>query len=297
MLKRGAILSAERVLLGLKENDCKLLVRVDGFKIVGIVSKIRREYDSGIGRDRQWAMGINIGDGGKVFDEPLDRKNPKTGHLEPVIVRETPFMMITARKTTDPKDDDNNFTWLPVQFHLDMIKELEDELVAQQRVMNRIDEEYRSQQSKLDLVKRDCKIAVDENQNLKSTVDFQSKKLVQLERENQEMYTLLQRLRGHGLEVEGELAVELQRAMERGKAKAHTPHEIRMTKLEEDEAERQKVEQSFARHTKIDMDEVRNVVKDELRKVVSHLKPVSDSVTRKPIIKQGTEEESESPPG
>jgi len=284
MSKRSVVLNTKKMLHALKEQDCKLFVRVDGFRLVGILTKIRREYDPQIGKDRQWGMGITLN--GEVFEEPLDRKNPKTGRLETVIVRETPFLMITARKTSDPKDDDVNFNWLPHQFHLDAMKELEDELVAQQRVMNRLDEEYRSLQSKMDMIKRDATIAVEENNNLKATVDFQSRRLLQLEREWQELYTLLQKLRAQGLEVEGELAIEVKRALEKGREKAMSPHEIRMKKLKEDEEEKQMIERTIARkQTVVDVDEIRELIKDEIRKAVATVsKPKKSSSSMEELL-------------
>lgn len=279
--KRSSILTAEKVLNNLRANDCKLFVRADGFRLVGILSKIKREYDSQIGKDRRWGMGITID--GDVFEEPLDRKNPKSGRLEDVIVRDTPFIAITARKSTDPGDGDDNFSWLPHQFSMNRMKELEDDLDGQTRVMNRVEEEFRAQQSKMELIRRESEVAVDENNNLKKTTDFLSRKVVTLERENQELYTLLQRLRAHGLEVEGELGVVLKQAMDRGKEKGMSPHEIRLKRLKEGELEARAVESVERRKGKeVDIDAIRDVVKEEVRKGIAQVAEKPKSVIAEP---------------
>jgi hypothetical protein len=59
------------------------------------------------------------------------------------------------------------------------------------------------------LFERDASNAVEHNKNLRETIYMTTQKLNKLEMENQSLYTLLERLRGHGLEVEGELGVEL----------------------------------------------------------------------------------------
>lgn len=282
MSKRSIVLNTEKNLNDLRTYDCKLFVRTDGFRLVGILTKIKREYDSQLGKDRRWGVGITFD--GDVFEEPLDRKNPKRGRLEDVVVRETAFMIITARKSSDPGDDDNNFSWLPHQFEMNKMKELEDELEASQRILNRLNEEHHSQRTKMDLFRREAAVAVDENNNLKETTGFLSRKVVQLERENQEFYTLLQRLRAHGLEVEGELSVELKQAMEKGREKAETPHQIRVKKLKEDEAEKKAVMRTQPdRGT--DLDAIRDVVKEEVRKGVAQ-----SQIEKKPVIKPPEEE-------
>jgi len=262
--KRSVILNAEKALKALHEYDCKLLVRVDGFTLVGIISKIKKEYDSQMGKDRKWAVGITMD--GEIFEEPIDRKNPKKGGLEDIIQRDTPFMMVTARNSSDPDDSDKNFSWLPNKFSMSRMKAIEDENIAQIRILNSMKDEFDSQMKKMKRLRMASQIAEEENQNLEHTVFELSQRTSRIERENQELYTLLQRLRGKGLEVEGELAVELKRALQRGREKAMTPHEIRITKLQEDEKEKQMVMRSQPDSDKISKEDIRDVIQDELSK-------------------------------
>ncbi len=280
--KRSAVLNAEKSLINLRDEDCKLFVRVDGFKLVGIVSKIKKEYDSQMGKDRRWAIGITLD--GDTFEEPLDRKNRRKGGLESVVQRETPFMIITARNTEDATDDDENFTWLPHKFSMNRMKAIEDEMNAQMRIINHLTEDYEAQQKRMKKINFSLELAQDENKNYEETVFDISQRNSRLERENQELYTLLQRLRGHGLEVEGELAVELKRAMDKGREKAMTPHEVRMNKLHEDEEEKQMVLRTLPKENKIDTDAIKDIIQSEFQKY-----KISESQTAPPKKSGGGE--------
>lgn len=243
MSKRRVVLSTLDKMEALREQDCKLLVRVDGFILAGVVTKIKRMYDSQIGKDRRWALGVTMT--GDIFEEPLDRKNPKSGRLEDVVQRETEHMIITARRTFDSKDAEDNFTWLPHQFSMDEMKTLQDEVAVLQRTNNRVTDQIGATEKHMQLLEADAHNTAEQNNVFRETLRRMSSVLNVLEMENQGMYTLLQKMRGHGLEVEGELAVELSRALERGKERAMTAHEIRMGKFKEDEEEREHIHASF----------------------------------------------------
>jgi len=241
--KRRVVNSALDKMQALREVDCKMLIRVDGFIFAGIVSKIKRIYDSQIGKDRRWALGATME--GKMFEEPLDRKNPKSGRLEDCVQRETEYMIITARRSFDAKDTDDNFSWLPHQFSMDEMKTLEDEVAVLRRTNNRVTEEIDSTKKHMQLLEGDAHNTAEQNNIFRETLRRMSSALSVLETENQGLYSLLNKLRAHGLEFEGELSVELARALEKGKERAMTAHELKMGKFKEDEEEHKIMHASF----------------------------------------------------
>jgi len=285
--KRGVVLGSMRKLHALRESDCKLLVRVDGYVLAGIVTKIKRVYDSQIGRDRRWALGVTME--GNIFEEPLDRKNPQSGRLEDCVQRETEFMMYTARKTFDSTDKDANFSWLPHQFSLDNVKGMEDEVDGLRRVNLRMDDQHKADRKRMELLEQDAGNSSERNKNLRETVYHITRKLNELEMENQGMYTLLMKLRGHGLVVEGELSVEVSRALEKGKERAMNAHELRIMKLREDEEERQQVRGTFPA---TDAETMRNAIKDVVEETVdkknaSMRQQGQGKPKPKPLVKEG----------
>jgi hypothetical protein len=296
--KRGVVLSALNKLNTFRDIDVKLLIRVEGFIFAGIVTKIKKVYDSQIGRDRRWAMGVTVE--GTIFEEPLDRKNPKTGRLEDAVQRETEFMIITARKSNDSSDADENFSWLPHQFNLDRMKMVEDNVEALQRVNLRMDEQHRADRKRMEITEHDASNTNEQNKNMREILYHTTKKLNEFEMETQGLYTLLQRLRAHGLEVEGELSVDLARALEKGKERGISAHELRMKKLTEDEVERQQLRASFPL---ADMESMKSMIDDSVEKSVDKktagLKQQSQNKqkARPPLVKEEEEEPEESSGG
>jgi hypothetical protein len=122
---------------------------------------------------------------------------------------------------------------------------LQDEVAVLQRTNNRVTEQIGATEKHMQLLEADAHNTAEQNNVFRETLRKMSSVLNVLEMENQGMYTLLQKMRGHGLEVEGELAVELSRALERGKERAMTAHEIRMGKFKEDEEEREHIHATF----------------------------------------------------
>lgn len=273
MSKRRVVLSTLDKMQALREVDCKLLVRVDGFFLAGVVTKIKRMYDSQVGKDRRWALGVTMT--GDIFEEPLDRKNPKSGKLEDVVQRETEHMIITARRSFDAKDTDDNFNWLPHQFSMDEMKTLQDEVDVLRRTNNRVTEQIGSTEKHMQLLEIDANNTAEQNNNFRETLRRTSSTLNTLEMENQGLYTLLQRLRAHGLEVEGELAVELSRALEKGKERATSAHELRMNKFKEDEEERQQIRASFPYS---DAENIKGIIESSVEKAVE-----KKAVARQPV--------------
>jgi hypothetical protein len=286
--KRRVVNSALDKMQALREVDCKMLIRVDGFIFAGIVSKIKRIYDSQIGKDRRWALGATIE--GKMFEEPLDRKNPKSGRLEDCIQRETEYMIITARRSFDAKDTDDNFTWLPHQFSMDEMKTLQDEVDVLRRTNNRVTEQIGATEKHMALLETDAHNTAEQNNVFRETLRKMSSVMNTLEMENQGMYTLLQRLRAHGLEVEGELAVELARALDKGKERAQTAHELKMGKFKEDEEERQHIHASFPYSYG---ESVKNIIETAIDKAVDKKTIITKQSTQAPPKQKAPVSESE----
>ena len=93
-----------------RESPFLFLVRARGMELVGIITKVLHKYDHSWGVMRLWAVGVTVD--GKKFEEPLDRKNKRTGELEDIIQMKNDFIVVTARSSSSlDDDDDENFQY------------------------------------------------------------------------------------------------------------------------------------------------------------------------------------------
>lgn len=95
----------------LRKHPYFILLRCKGFETVGILTKIDYVYDGSWGIMRRLCRGLSMS--GEPFEEYLDRKNKRTGELENLIQMQTDLVILTARNTSSPDDDDDsNFEYL-----------------------------------------------------------------------------------------------------------------------------------------------------------------------------------------
>lgn len=95
----------------LGKSEYFILLRCKGFETVGILTKTELVYDGSWGVMRKLGRGLSMS--GEPFEEYLDRKNKRTGELEDLTQMQTDLIMLTARNTGSPDDnDDNNFEYL-----------------------------------------------------------------------------------------------------------------------------------------------------------------------------------------
>ncbi len=147
MSKETIVYKAEDALKKLEECGCKRLYTTHGFKLVGIVTWDRKETDESLGEKRRRIKGLKIENGfsippdKKIFDTFLDRKNPLSGELDDIVVHEDGSMILTARKTFDLDDSDENFQFIPNQHMLNKVQQLIDEVDARGRRIHRLVQE------------------------------------------------------------------------------------------------------------------------------------------------------------
>jgi len=133
-LNKRLLIKSSNILEDLSKSRYYVFIRAKGFETVGILTKIDHVYDGSWGVMRQLAMGLSFS--GEPFEEYLDRKNKRTGELEELIQMQTDLLIITARDTNNPDDDENNFTYLLDANTSNNIKDKLDETVELRRINN-----------------------------------------------------------------------------------------------------------------------------------------------------------------
>jgi len=154
MSKESTVFQAEDILKKLTENSFKRLYTTYGFRLMGIVTWDKKVPDESLGERRRQIKGLKIENGTsipldkKLFDTYLDRKNPKSGELDSIVVHEDDSMILMARKTFDLDDGDENFQFIPNPHMLNKVQQYIDEIDARGRRINRLVQE--KEQSFLD---------------------------------------------------------------------------------------------------------------------------------------------------
>jgi len=127
----------------LPATDGKLLIRRDGYRIYGIISAFEKVQDpSGVWI--RWVLGKKLGSD-EEFRECLHRKDPKTGKIEPVVIEENEHLIITARRTPDPRDDDDNFMFWDGSPNEREIRRIRQESEVKDKVIGSLQKELSSQ--------------------------------------------------------------------------------------------------------------------------------------------------------
>lgn len=115
-----------------------MFVRCKGFETAGTLIKTELVYDGSWGVMRKLGRGLSRS--GEPFEEYLDRKNKRTGELEDLVQMQTDLIMVTARNTNSPKDDDDsNFEYLIDTNTSTHIKDELDQLMELRRINKSLD--------------------------------------------------------------------------------------------------------------------------------------------------------------
>lgn len=144
MSKESTVYQAENVFKKLEDYGFKRLYTTHGFRLMGIVTWDNKETDESLGEKRRRIKGLKIENGvpippdKKLFDTFLDRKNPKSGQLDGIVVHEDSSMILMARKTFGLSDEDENFQFMPNQHTLNSVQQYIDEIDARGRRINRV---------------------------------------------------------------------------------------------------------------------------------------------------------------
>ncbi len=173
------------------------------------------EYDSSIGESRMWVHGVRFG-GGKFFDEPLDRKNPKTNELESVVLAETSHLILTARRRPDLSDEEDNFMWLENPFNVQEVRKMDEDVKIRDLVVSSLKQQLKTQQGLAEYWQGHANAYGDSLRENKEMVRRLSKETSML-RDQVEFHKMVsQSAMAAGIEMEATLGTLVKTARERG---------------------------------------------------------------------------------
>jgi len=223
----------EKLLLNLKKDIDEMMgtpfvlfIRANTFETVGIMTKIIHKYDSSWGTMRPWAIGLTLGDG-KRFEEPLDRKNKRTGELEDIIQMKTNTILITARNTGDPDDDDDdNFSYLLSPHQSNRMKDSLDRIKERDRIIHDLQKKLDEIENQRDYYHREAEASGSEIRNLRARVSLLSEKVADVEQQASHYRTELKKAHIGRLEGEGAIDERLSDARKRGAFEAKDSSDV-----------------------------------------------------------------------
>ena len=172
------ILQAVDTLKKLQQSPYHIFMRAKGMEVVGILTKIEHRYDPGWGIMRSWAKGIKLN--GETFEEPLDRKNKRTGELEDLIQMRNDLVIITARNSPDPDDDnDDNFQYLMNPYQVNEIKDSLDRVKEKDRIIHDLQKRLKEAIEKANRYQAEAESATSELNTLRERVRNLSERLAE----------------------------------------------------------------------------------------------------------------------
>ena len=155
---------------GLPRTGAKLFIRRDGFVIVGLLVDKYQRVDTASGDMRTWGFIKDLN--WRDIDEPLDRKNRLTGEIESCICWENNQVVITARRTKDSRDDDDNFMWLMGAPDANAWKEIKDKIKTLERTIHSLERELEGKNTLIARINPRLKALGEENTSLQADLDY-----------------------------------------------------------------------------------------------------------------------------
>ena len=208
-------------LSNLPKAGFKLLIRRDNFVPVGIITAKRTILDSSTMMPRTWAEGVRIEEDAlarkKWFKEPLDRFDQSRQAFEPVVLCENQYgIVITARRTSSAKDDEDNFMWLENPMRIQEFRKIQTDLGLKDRVISSLRNDLEAVKKERDFWKDAAETSGAESRDLRERISVLQRKVYLLQA--QADYYKLEAMVKEGLNVEVEAAFRqiLRTARERG---------------------------------------------------------------------------------
>jgi hypothetical protein len=285
MDKKKLILETIKNLRRLREEDLHLFTRARGFEIIGVMSKRFNKYDSSWGVMREAAKGMKIN--GDVFEEFIDRKNKRTGELESLVQMQNEFVLVTARNSESPDDDDEeNFQYFMSPHQISNIKDKLDEQKEKNRIINDLQKRLQSVIRKRDYHMREAEASGSEARNLREKVSNLQEKLGHAEDRAEYYKTKLKKQHTGKIEEEEHLEERMKGAKDRGSLTGKDSADVVLTAAEKQAEARRKLDELGAGSmteyaTKSDLGKM----KDELIEVLQK--------KEKPSKEEKNEEEGE----
>ena len=210
-MSKRLISKSHSAIENLAKSSYFILLRCKGFETVGILTKIERVYDGSWGILRQMGRGLLIS--GEPFEEYLDRKNKRTGQLEDLIQMQTDLVMVTARNTSSPEDDDdNNFEYLIDTNTSTHMKDELDQAMELRRINKTLDKKTQEAMRLKDSYMRQLETAQSEANSYREKMSNFSEQLGQARARADYYQTQLKREQIRLIEMEGLLSEKLKNA-------------------------------------------------------------------------------------
>lgn len=199
----------------LRENNCYLFYRAQGFETIGIITKIKHVYDGSWGIMRKQAVGITLN--GNKFEEYLDRKNKRTGSLEDLVQMQTDLVIITARNSKSMDDDDNgNFTYLLDPHTANSMKDKLDQISEYKRIGRVMEKKAKEAVESEERLRNQLVSAQSESNSYRERMKNFAHQLGQARARAEYYQTQLKKEQEKLLEMEGFLSERLKGASKRG---------------------------------------------------------------------------------
>ena len=209
------ILSAVNTLKKLSQSPYYIFVRARGLEVVGIATKIEQRYDPGWGIMRQWVKGITLD--GEKFEEPLDRKNKRTAELEDLVQMKNELIIVTARNSSDPNDDnDENFQYFMNPHQVNEIKQQIDTVKEKDRIIHDLKKRYESAIKQRDMYYMEAESVKSELNALREKVINLSERLAEQTQRAEDYKRQLKELQIHIVREESKLDEKLKTAQQLG---------------------------------------------------------------------------------
>lgn len=225
MRLEALLLQAKKNFIDLRHSPLKLFVRAKGLEPVGIMTKRVHKFDSGWGSMRVWAVGLTFDEvglagaitKGKRFEEPLDRKNRRTGELENLVQMENDFLVVTARNTSDPDDEnDDNFQYFIPPHSANRMKDTIDRVRERDRIIQDLEKKIGETEQSRDFYQREAEAYGNEIRMLKGKVSNISERVANAEQQADHYRTLVKKTQTSALEEEGFMDEKITGARTRG---------------------------------------------------------------------------------
>jgi len=214
-LSRRLISKSYDTLENLQKSKYYIFVRAKGFETIGILTKIDHVYDGSWGVMRKLGLGLSLS--GEPFEEYLDRKNKRTGELEDLIQMETDLIVITARNTNSPDDDDDeNFTYLLDINTSNHLKDEFDQMKEQKRINKALEKKLMESIRMKESYMRQLETAQSEANSYREKMSNFAEQLGQARARAEYYQTQLKREQIRLLEIEGFLGEQLKGATSKG---------------------------------------------------------------------------------
>lgn len=199
----------------LRKSKYYLFIRAKGFETVGILTKIDHVYDGSWGMMRRLGLGLSLS--GEPFEEYLDRKNKRTGELEDLVQMQTDLLIVTARNTNSPDDDDDkNFEYLIDTSTATHFKDELDQVKELRRINRALDKKTQESLRLKDSYMRQLEVAQSEANSYREKMSNFSEQLGQARGRAEYYQTQLKKEQIRLMQLEGFLEEKLKNAVPSG---------------------------------------------------------------------------------